>query len=191
MARRFLIMGPPGSGKGTHARAIAERFGVPAISTGDIFRGHVKAKTDLGVTISDLIAGGDFVPDEITNEVVRLRLAEADCANGFLLDGYPRTLNQVAALDSMLDGHTLSAVILLGADDEELIRRMVRRGVEENRADDTEETVRYRQTVYRDKTQPLLDVYGDRGLIVPVDAMGSIEEVDGRIGQALDSFLNS
>jgi adenylate kinase len=185
---RLLIVGPPGSGKGTQATFIADAFGVPAISTGDIFRHHITNQTELGVRVKAIVDAGDYVPDDLTNELVADRLSEPDAAKGFLLDGYPRTLDQVRFLDELLasDGK-LEAVIRLTADQDELVRRLTHRAHEQGRADDTEEAIRHRQNVYTQQTAPILDVYRERGLLVEVDGIGSVDEVAARIREALAS----
>jgi adenylate kinase len=185
---RLIIMGPPGAGKGTQAKVIAERLSIPAISTGDIFRENVKQQTDLGREAQRYMDAGDYVPDEITNAMVRDRLSEDDAKAGFLLDGYPRTVAQVAELDSMVeaDGQRIDAVIVLTVEPEEIIQRLVRRAQGEGRADDTEEVVRHRQELYTEQTAPLIEVYDDRGLLVVVDGMGSVDEVTSRVLEGLD-----
>jgi len=185
---KIVLMGPPGAGKGTQARIIAERLGIPAISTGDIFRANVTAQTELGREAKRYLDSGDYVPDELTNAMVRDRVAERDAAAGFLLDGYPRTVAQVHELDAMLEerGHPLDVVLVLTVDQDEVVQRLVRRAEAEGRSDDTEEVVRHRQEVYTEQTAPLLQVYDDRGLLVAVDGMGDVEEVTTRVLKALD-----
>jgi adenylate kinase len=185
---KIVMMGPPGAGKGTQARIIAERLGIPAISTGDIFRANVTAQTELGREAKRYMDSGDYVPDELTNAMVRDRVAERDAAAGFLLDGYPRTVAQVHELDAMLEerGHPLDVVLVLTVDQDEVVQRLVRRAEAEGRSDDTEEVVRHRQEVYTEQTAPLLEVYDDRGLLVAVDGMGDVEEVTTRVLKALD-----
>lgn len=193
---RLLIMGPPGAGKGTQAKGIADHYGIPAISTGDIFRGISKADdataTPLAKQVKQIMLSGDYVSDDITNQIVAERLAESDATNGFLLDGYPRTAGQVGALDDMLAaaGHKLDAVVSLDADQDELVDRLLKRAQTEGRADDNEETIRKRQQVYAEETADLIRVYGDRGLLVSVNGLGDIDEVSQRIFSALDSHLN-
>lgn len=180
-------MGPPGAGKGTQAGVVAERFGIPAISTGDIFRANVSEGTPLGVEAKRYMDAGEYVPDSVTNDMVRNRLAEPDAEPGFLLDGYPRTLAQVEELDGMLEAadQSLDAVVVLVVDPEELVKRLVKRAETSGRSDDTEEVVRHRQEVYAEQTAPLLDVYRDRGLLVEVDGLGEVPEVSARIFDAL------
>lgn len=188
---RLLIVGPPGAGKGTQASRIAERYGIPWISTGDIFRANIKAGTDLGKRVSQLIEAGQLVPDELTNEIVADRLKQEDAANGFLLDGYPRTVDQVHALDRALeaDARALDAVVLLEVDTDEVVTRLLGRAEVEGRADDTEEVIRHRQNVYQEQTTPLVDLYTTRDLLVTVDGLGEVEEVTSRIFTALDTKL--
>jgi adenylate kinase len=187
----MLIMGPPGAGKGTQAAAIAEHYGIPAISTGDIFRANVAAGTPLGVEVKRIMDEGGYVGDDITNAIVADRLAEDDAKQGFLLDGYPRTLAQVEALDGVLEaeGVTLNAVLSLQVDVEEISQRLHKRAQAQGRTDDTEETIRARQQKYADETSPLLEVYRERGLLAEVDGLGTIDEVTKRVFAALDAHL--
>ncbi|MFJ2759589.1 adenylate kinase [Nocardioides sp. NPDC087217] len=186
---RLLLMGPPGAGKGTQAAVIAERFAVPAISTGDIFRTNVVQQTTLGVAAQTYMDAGEYVPDEITNAMVADRLAERDCADGFLLDGYPRTPQQVVELDSLLElsGAGLDAVVLLEADPDELVSRLLARSEEQGRADDTESVIRRRLEVYAAETGPLAAGYAERGLLARVDGLGPVDEVTERILTVLTS----
>ena len=186
---RLIIVGPPGAGKGTQAARIAASFGIPAISTGDIFRANIKNETELGLKVKDILASGGYVTDEITNAIVRDRLREADTQPGFLLDGYPRTLAQVTALDAMLaeDGHALDAVLELTVDEDAVVQRLLKRAELEGRSDDTEEVIRERQAIYRKETAPLAELYAQRGLLVQVDGRGEVDEVADRIDGALRS----
>ena len=181
-------MGPPGAGKGTQAKYVADHFGIPAISTGDIFRANVTRGTELGVEAKKFMDAGDYVPDEITNLMVRNRIDEPDAEPGFLLDGYPRTLAQVEELDMMIahTGHRLDAVVVLTVDSEEIVQRLLRRAETEGRADDTEEVIRRRQDIYLEETEPLIAVYKGRGLVHEIDGMGEVDEVTKRIFEALD-----
>ena len=190
---RLILMGPPGAGKGTQAKVISERLGVPAISTGDIFRANVSQETPLGLEAKRYMDAGEYVPDEVTNGMVRDRLAQADATGGFLLDGYPRTVAQVEELDSMLAdaSSSLDAVVVLTVDDEELIQRLLHRAETEGRTDDTEDVIRHRQEVYNQQTAPLLAVYADRGMLVEVDGMGAVDEVSERIFSALEKVRDS
>lgn len=178
-ARRLLIIGAPGAGKGTQAGRIADALGIPAISTGDIFRANVSQETELGRLAKSYMDKGEYVPDSVTNDMVRSRLAESDARGGFLLDGYPRTLDQVEALDGILeDGEGgVDAVLMLEVDYDAVIQRLVARGAEQGRSDDTEDTIRRRLEVYAEQTTPLVDVYERRGILHRVNGMRSIDEV--------------
>jgi adenylate kinase len=184
---RLLIVGPPGAGKGTQSAVLAERLGVPAVSTGDIFRSNVTEGTELGTRVAAILDAGDYVPDELTNELVRDRLLQPDAADGFLLDGYPRTPQQVRYLDEMLasQGTALDAVIRLVADEDAVVARLRRRATEQGRTDDSEEAIRHRQEVYRRETEPLVDIFGERGLLVEVDGLGQVDEVSRRVVDGL------
>jgi adenylate kinase len=186
---KLLLIGPPGAGKGTQASKLSEVFGIPAISTGDIFRENVKNETPLGVEAKSYMDKGEYVPDELTNKLVRDRLKNPDCVNGFLLDGYPRTADQVEELDSILKetNSKLDAVVQLTADSEEVVKRLAKRAIEQGRSDDTEDVLRNRLSVYEEQTAPLISVYESRGLLVKVDGLGEIAEVTQRITDALDS----
>jgi len=180
-------MGPPGAGKGTQATGLAARLGIPHISTGDIFRANVSQGTPLGVDARRYMDAGEYVPDDVTNAMVRDRLAQSDCAPGFLLDGYPRTVDQVAQLDDMLasSGHALDRVVELTVDIDEVVGRLVRRAADQGRADDTEDVIRRRLEVYAEQTAPLLAIYSSRHLLVQVDGLGDIDEVAGRLASVL------
>jgi len=184
---RLLLIGPPGAGKGTQAHALSDALGVPAISTGDIFRDNVRNETELGRQAKAYMDAGDNVPDSLTNDLVRDRLGQDDCAGGFLLDGYPRTTDQVRALDEFLaaQGASMDAVIELVADPDVVVERLRKRALDQGRADDDESVVRHRLTVYREQTAPLIDVYAQRGLLSQVDGIGEIDDVTGRIRSAL------
>ena len=190
-ATHLLIVGPPGAGKGTQAGKIAERYGIPAISTGDIFRENIKNGTPLGQEVQQIIERGELVPDELTNKIVAERIAQPDAVAGFLLDGYPRTVEQVAALDAELakSGEALEAVVLLEADTDEVVARLLMRAAEQGRADDTEDVIRHRQTVYAEQTAPLLELFEKRDILVRVDGLGEVDAIAERIGKALDSKL--
>jgi adenylate kinase len=190
---RLIILGPPGAGKGTQATRVAAGHGIPAVSTGDIFRANIKNETELGKQVKHILASGGYVTDEITNAIVRDRLRQDDASQGFLLDGYPRTLAQVDALDAMLaeDGHALDAVLELTVDEDAVVQRLLKRAEIEGRADDTEEVIRERQAIYRRETAPLADVYAGRGLLVQVDGMGEVDEVTRRIDDALEGARRS
>jgi adenylate kinase len=186
---RLLIMGPPGAGKGTQAKRIAEHYGIPAISTGDIFRAMKTSDTPLARQVRAIMEAGGYVSDEITNEIVKDRLAQSDCAAGFLLDGYPRTLQQVQTLDDYLaeTDRPLDAVISLLADIDEVVARLLKRAEIDGRSDDNEETIRVRLQVYAEQTEPLLEVYRSRDTLVEVDGLGPIDEVSERVFAALDA----
>ena len=186
---RLIILGPPGAGKGTQAGRIAEHYGIPAISTGDIFRANIKNETELGKQVKDILASGGYVSDEVTNAIVEDRLREADTAQGFLLDGYPRTTAQVGALDAMLakSDRSLDKALELVVDDEVVVARLLKRAQLEGRIDDTEEVIRERMAIYHRETKPLSDAYAERGLLVRVDGDGEVDEVAERIIAALGS----
>lgn len=180
-------MGPPGAGKGTQAVVVAAALGVPHISTGDIFRANVSAGTPLGEEAQRYMNAGEYVPDSITNAMVRDRISHDDCNPGFLLDGYPRTLEQVNELDMMLqsDGRRLDRVVELTVDTEEVVGRLLKRAQEQGRADDTADVIRRRLEVYFEQTAPLVAVYRERGILLEVDGMGDVVEVTERILSAL------
>jgi adenylate kinase len=184
---RLILMGPPGAGKGTQAKVIAAKLGVPAISTGDIFRANVSQQTPLGLEAKGYMDAGEYVPDSVTNAMVRDRINQDDARGGFLLDGYPRTVAQVEELDAMLADHkaAIDAVVVLTVDQDEIVARLLRRAETEGRADDTEEVIRRRQDVYAEQTAPLISVYAGRGVLTEVDGMGAVDEVSGRVFQAL------
>lgn len=184
---RLLIVGPQGSGKGTQGVRIADAFGVPAISTGDMFRAAVAAGSDLGNQVKALIEAGNLVPDELTSAVVAERLGQDDAANGFLLDGYPRNLGQVADLDAFLAARDekIDAVIELNVPREESISRLTQRAREQGRTDDTEEVIANRLAIYERETAPILDVYRERGIVDAIDGVGSLDEIADRIAAAL------
>ena len=184
---RLLLIGAPGAGKGTQAEKLSEAFGIPAISTGDIFRHNVKNETELGKQAKAFMDRGEYVPDSLTNALVRDRLSHTDAADGFLLDGYPRTADQVVELDDILASHSqqLDAVVMLTADVDEVVRRLLNRAIEQGRADDTEDVIRRRLEVYEEQTAPLVSVYAARNLVVTVDGLGEVAEVTARIVEAL------
>jgi adenylate kinase len=184
---RLVLLGPPGAGKGTQAKRLAAHLGIPAISTGDIFRSNIEGGTELGRLAQSYMNDGGLVPDEVTNDMVRDRIGQADCSGGFILDGYPRTLAQVDALDAMLGqlDTQLDGVVELTVDVEEVVRRLHQRAVEQGRPDDTPDVIRRRQDVYLEQTAPLVDVYRGRGLLVRVDGMGEMDDVTGRLTSAL------
>ena len=185
---RLVLLGPPGAGKGTQAKRLAAHLAVPAISTGDIFRLNVSSGTELGVLAKSYLDSGEYVPDSVTSDLVRSRLAEPDAARGFLLDGYPRTTAQTQALDAMLAERwlALDAVVELTVDPGEVVQRLLKRAEIEGRADDTEEVIRHRLAVHAEQTAPLTGVYGARGLVRRVNGLGSVDEVTDRLVKALE-----
>jgi adenylate kinase len=214
----LVLVGPPGAGKGTQAEFIAEHFGVPKISTGDIFRANVSGGTDLGRLAKKFMDAGDLVPDEVTNAMVRDRLAQPDATDGFLLDGFPRNVQQAGELDGILDeiGSTLSVVLDLDVDHDEVVRRLSGRrtckkcghvwhveydppsvdnvcdkcgGELYHRDDDFPDTVRHRLEVYSSQTAPLIEFYGTRDQLVAIDALGTVEDVTERAIEALTPFF--
>ena len=192
MSARMVLLGPPWAGKGTQAARIGERLGIPAISTGDIFRAHVAGSTELGRRARAYMDKGEYVPDSVTNAMVADRLTEDDAASGFLLDGYPRTAAQVDALDDTLSerGEALDVVVEITADADVVVERLLGRAAEQGRADDTEPVIRRRLEVYAEATAPLAAIYEGRGLLLRVDGMGGIDEVTDRIMAALAARLS-
>jgi adenylate kinase len=186
---RYLIMGPQGVGKGTQAALLAAHYEIPTISTGDIFRFNLKNKTALGLEASAYMEKGELVPDELTNRIVEDRLQHDDAKNGWILDGFPRNMAQVEALDAIMEnsGMTIDAVIALDADRDVLLERMQKRAQIEGRADDTPEAIAERLSIYDRETKPLLDVYRDRGLLVEVNGVGEIDDITIAIINALDA----
>jgi adenylate kinase len=179
---RIVLLGPPGAGKGTQALKLSEKLGIPQISTGDLFRKNISEGTPLGVEAKRYLDAGDLVPSELTNKLVEDRIEQADAADGFILDGYPRSVEQAKAFDEMLKNHNtkLDAVLEFSVSEEELFERLKGRG----RADDTEEVIHNRMQVYRDETEPLLEYYSHNNLQT-VDAVGSLDEVFARALRAL------
>ena len=186
---RILLIGPPGAGKGTQAALLAQHFGIPAISTGDIFRENVRNETPLGLEAKAFMDRGEYVPDSLTNALVRDRLNQEDAATGFLLDGYPRTIDQVEELDDILDetNKKLDVVVQLTAESEELLRRLSGRAQEQGRSDDTPDVIKRRLDVYEDQTAPLIDIYASRSLVAKVNGLGEIADVTSRIIEVLDA----
>jgi len=183
------LIGPPGAGKGTQAALLAQHFGIPAISTGDIFRENVRNETPLGLQAKSFMDRGEYVPDSLTNDLVRDRLSQDDAASGFLLDGYPRTIDQVNELDEMLAEQKtqLDVVVQLTADNEELLRRLSGRAAEQGRSDDTPDVISRRLSVYDEQTAPLIDVYASRSLVAKVDGLGEISDVTARIVEVINA----
>jgi adenylate kinase len=186
---RMLLIGPPGAGKGTQAALLAQHFGIPAISTGDIFRENVRNETPLGLEAKAFMDRGEYVPDSLTNALVRDRLNQEDAVAGFLLDGYPRTIDQVEELDDILEetDKKLDVVVQLTADSEELLRRLSGRAQELGRSDDTPEVIKRRLDVYEEQTAPLIDIYASRSLVAKVNGLGEIPDVTNRIIEVLDA----
>ncbi|WP_033436729.1 adenylate kinase [Saccharothrix sp. NRRL B-16314] len=178
---RLVLVGPPGAGKGTQAKTLSDELGVPHISTGDLFRAHISEQTDLGKEVQEYLDSGELVPDEVTNEMVRVRLAQPDAVNGFLLDGFPRNTAQAGVLGGMLaaEGHALDAVLEFQVPEDVVVERLLARG----RTDDKEDVIRHRQQVYRTETAPLLDYYAD--IVVTIDAVGEVDEISERAVRAL------
>jgi adenylate kinase len=186
---RIVFLGPPGSGKGTQAKLLAERLGVPAISTGDILRAAVRDRTPLGLQAQAVMEKGELVSDDLIVALIRERTAEADARQGFILDGFPRTLAQGRALESMLaEGReSVSLAVNFAVPEPVLVERMLGRSQAEGRADDRPETIRERLRVYREKTEPLAGFYRERGLLADVNGVGSVPEVAARVDEALTS----
>lgn len=184
---RLLIVGPQGSGKGTQGVLVAEGFGIPVVSTGDIFRANIKQGTELGKQVTAILDAGDLVPDELTSAIVRDRLTQEDAAGGFLLDGYPRNTAQVGHLDEFLTarGESLDAVILLDVPREESLERLRLRALEQGRSDDTAEAIAKRLDIYEQETAPIIETYAERGIVDRIDGVGSLDEITERIAGAL------
>lgn len=175
----IIFTGRPGSGKGTQAQLLADRLDIPHISTGDIFREEVKQKTPLGLQITESMKAGRYTSDEITNEVIRKRLGQPDTAKGFILDGYPRTLNQVEFLDSL--DVTFDAVFDLHLDEEAAVNRLLLRASEQSREDDNEHTIRDRMKIYADTVGPVLDAYYRKGILEYFSAVGKISDIHDKL----------
>ena len=182
MGRRILFLGPPGAGKGTQAERLARALGVPHISTGAMLRENVESGTELGKQADEIMKAGDLVPDDLVVAMVKDRLEQDDAACGYLLDGFPRNTAQAEALDAATGGDAIEVALLLEADEDELVARLLKRAAEQGRADDNEETIRNRQHVYQDETAPLIAYYPDRGVdVLAVDGLGTIDEVFARV----------
>ena len=191
MSARLILLGPPGAGKGTQAALLAKALGVPAISTGDIFRTNIVGQTELGKVVQGYTSKGELVPDSVTNDMVRDRLKADDVANGFLLDGYPRNVAQVSELDAILAdlGLTLSGAVEITADSDVVVERLLKRATIEGRVDDTEDVIRYRLEVYAAQTAPVSAVYAERDALVQVDGIGEVDEVASRLEAAIRPLL--
>ena len=186
----IVLIGAPGAGKGTQATRIAERLNIPAISTGEIFRSNMSEGTELGKLAASYIERGEFVPDSVTNPMVRVRLSAPDTHHGFLLDGYPRTLDQAHVLRDMLAelGVSLDMVLEIEVDEDEVVARMLHRAQEQHRTDDTEPVRRHRLEVHHGRTEPMATYYADQDLLYTVDGRGSVDEVTARIFELLDTL---
>jgi adenylate kinase len=193
MSVRMVLLGPPGAGKGTQAIRLAQRLSVPTISTGDIFRANIAGGTELGRKVVEYTSAGALVPDELTDALVADRLALPDAAGGFILDGYPRNLAQAAALDAMLEqtDRELDLVIELVVEVDQVTDRLLKRAQIEGRVDDTEEVIRHRLQVYTEQTEPLAELYVNRGILAQVDGLGQVDEVSDRLSTAVEQFLGS
>ncbi|WP_028050089.1 adenylate kinase [Cellulomonas sp. URHD0024] len=191
MSRRLVLLGAPGAGKGTQAVRVAEALGIPAISTGDLFRANIKGGTPLGLKVQEYTSRGALVPDSVTNDMVRDRLAQPDAADGFLLDGYPRNVAQVSELDAILAdaGVALDLAVELEADPEVVVPRLLKRAEIEGREDDTEDVIRHRLDVYAQETAPIAAVYAGRGLLTQVDAIGEVDDVTTRLLASIDTAI--
>ncbi|OKL46040.1 adenylate kinase [Boudabousia marimammalium] len=187
--KRMILVGPPGAGKGTQAAFICRELNIPHISTGQIFRENMEQETELGESAKAYISRGEYVPDSVTNPMVKVRLDNPDAREGFLLDGYPRTVSQAKVLDEMLAdrGRKLDLVLQITADNEAVVERLLKRAEIEHRPDDTEEVIRHRLDVYQELTEPLMSFYEEAGLLVKVDGNGSIDEVSDRIKAILEA----
>ena len=187
---RILLMGPPGSGKGTQARRLSGQLHIPEISTGDMFRSHLANGSPLGREIKEFLDAGNLVPDSLTTAMLRDRLQERDARNGFLLDGDPRTVSQMDTLDAILDatGNRLDAVVEITAGDDEIVRRLLLRSDAEGRSDDTEDVIRHRLELYRQETEPVIERYGRRALLVSVDGTADMDAVTVSALQGIEAI---
>jgi adenylate kinase len=188
-ARRLLLLGPPGAGKGTQSERLVKALVIPQVSTGDMLRAAVKSGSQIGRDAQGYMERGELVPDAVVIDVAEERLRQPDARSGFILDGFPRTKAQAEALDEMLVklGVTLERCVALGVEEDELVKRLLKRAQIEGRADDNEETIRNRMRVYREQTQPLIEYYRARGVLREVDGLGTVEAVAERIQGALAS----
>ena len=189
---RLILFGPPGAGKGTQAKKITDKYMTAHISTGDMLRAAVKNGTELGVLAKSYMDKGELVPDGVVIGIIKDRIAEKDARNGFMLDGFPRTVPQAEALSEMLnsEGETIDAVVSIEVADEEIVKRILERQKIEGRQDDTEDVVRNRLRVYRNQTEPIKSYYSNEGVLFEVDGMGTVDDVFGRIDKVL-AELNS
>ena len=187
---RILLIGPPGSGKGTQAHRLSGQLHIPEISTGDMFRSHLANGSPLGREIKEFLDAGNLVPDNLTTAMLRVRLEERDARTGFLLDGYPRTVSQMDDLDGILDaaGTSLDAVVEITAHDDEIVRRLLLRSEAEGRSDDTEVVIRHRLELYRQETEPVIERYGRRALLVSVDGTADVDAVTVSALQGIETI---
>lgn len=189
MPLNIVILGPPGAGKGTQGKLMASEAEIPHVNTGDMFRAEIAAGTELGQRVQAKLDNGDLVPDEVTIEVVRTRLGQDDTANGFVLDGFPRTLAQAEALDRVLaeiEREELTVVLDFELPDEIAVQRLLGRAAVEGRSDDTPDKIKHRLDVYHEQTEPLIEYYRARDLLVPIDAERGVDDVFGQVQQALE-----
>jgi len=184
---RFILLGPPGVGKGTQAKHLKEYFNIIHLSTGDILRGEIESQSSIGKKAQTFMDAGKLVPDNILLKMMEHRLGRKDCSPGYLLDGFPRTIPQAEGLDQILEliRHQLNAVISITADEDELVNRLVLRGIDSGRSDDTPEVIQRRQTIYWKQTAPLLEYYKKRGLVKTVNGIGAIPEITEKIIKTL------
>ena len=185
--KRLIFMGPPGAGKGTQAKIVCQEYKIPQVSTGDILRDSIKNSTEAGLRAKKFMDAGDLVPDEVVIQIIKDRLKDPDCKHGFLLDGFPRTIEQAKALDILLKdlGLALDAVVNLAVPDSELLARLLERAKIEGRADDNEETIKNRLTNYNNKTFPLLDYYKNHNLLKEINGSGKLDEITQMIKKEL------
>ncbi len=187
MGKRLISIGPPGAGKGTQAARIRDKYGIAWFSTGDMFRAAISEETPMGLEAKEFVESGELVPDEIVVGVVLERLGRPDCADGYLLDGFPRTVFQAVALDGALGADGIDLVLDLEVDDDVLVARIVERGKRSGRADDTAETARKRIGVYGDETAPVIEHYDKVGIVRRIDGLGTMDEVFDRLTAAIDA----
>lgn len=185
----LIFLGPPGAGKGTQAKIVEERAGLVQVSTGDMLRAAVRNETELGKKAKEFMDAGDLVPDEVVIGIIEERIQEDDCKNGFILDGFPRTIEQAEALDKILDqiNFALDHVVNFQVPDEELVERLLGRAKEEGRTDDNPESIKNRLNVFTEKTQPLIDYYDKTGKLRNIDGVGTVEEIAGRVKEAINA----
>ena len=187
---KLILLGAPGAGKGTQAEVISEKYNIPTISTGNIIRAALKNGTEMGLKAKAYIDSGRLVPDDVVIGIIKERLAQDDCNGGFILDGFPRTIPQAAALDELLNKHNAALDIVVGleVEEDELIARLINRGKTSGRSDDNMETIKKRLEVYNNQTNPLRNHYKEQGKYVSIHGMGSVEDIFGRIKEAIDAL---